>query len=214
MKQRPRSRSQRGFTFVEAVIVVGVLGLIMLLGIPTLLQLLHRSRIEGIARETAVLMQTARFEAIKRGVQTVVHIDPNTEEVIAFTDVHGPTAADPSDGLFFAVPGFVNRATDYEIARLRLPAGVSFSFLATVGLASVDGFVNPGNPDPPDQQAIFLTDGTVLDEGAFRFGDQRGNFLEARVDPPTTARIEVRKWDDVAGAWHGFGEGGKPWTWK
>jgi hypothetical protein len=207
-------RRSAGFTMVEALVAVAVIGLFMVVGLPALQNLLQRSKFEGLTRETAILMRAARFESIKRGVPTVVQISPGTREIIAFADVHGANQTDPSDGVFGPIAGATYRTTDYEIGRLRLPGGVSFSFQALTDLASVDGFVNNGAQPPPDQQAVFQTDGSVMAAGAFRFGDSRGNFLEARVEPPATARIEVRKWDDAATAWHAFGEGGQPWNWK
>lgn len=215
MKSRGRKSCGRGFTLIELLVVVGMLGIIALIGIPTFQRLVHRVKIEGTARETTTLMNVARFEAIKRGVPVVVEIDPTNAEVFSFVDVHGgldPVL--PPDGVFAAIPGAVPRTTDYVVGRVPLPSGVTFSFQALSDLASVVGFVNSGNPDPPDGRAIFMPDGSVLDSGAIRFGDQRGNFLEARIDPPGTARIELRKWDDTDSEWHAFGEGGKPWQWK
>jgi type IV fimbrial biogenesis protein FimT len=205
----------QGFTLVELLVILAMIGIVMLIGVPTFQQLIHRTKIESITRETAKLMNLARFESIKRGVPVVVQIGPDGNQVFSFVDVHGgldPTL--PSDGLFAAIPGAVARTTDYALGRLELPVGVSFSFQALTGEDSVDGFVNSGIPDPPDGMAIFQSDGSVLDSGAVRFGDQRGNFLEARIDPPGTARIQVRKWDDTDSAWYAFGEGGKPWQWK
>lgn len=205
----------RGFTLAEMLVVVAMVGIITLIGIPFMQRLLHKAKIQGAARETSILMNLARYEAIKRGVPVVVQIDPAGNEVFSFVDVHGgldPLL--PPDGLFAAIPGAPARTTDYVLGRIPLPAGVSFRFQALTDIASVDGFNNSGNPDPPDDMAIFLSDGSVVDSGAIRFADQRDNYLEARIDPPGTARIELRKWDDTDGAWYAFGEGGKPWSWN
>lgn len=215
MKKTRAVHRSRGFTLIEIVIVVGVLGIVALIGIPTLQRMIHKYKIENVARETTNLMNLARFEAIKRGVPAVVQIDPDAGVVMSFVDVHGGLDQTlPPDGVFAAIPGAVARTTDYVLGRVPLPAGVSFRFQTLTDFDSIDGFVNEGNPDPPDEVAIFTSEGTVLDSGAIRFGDQRGNFLEARVAPPGTARVEVRKWNDTDAAWYAFGEGGEPWSWN
>ena len=200
---------------VEMLVVVAMVGIIAMVGIPTMQRLLSRIKIENVARETANLMNKARFEAVKQGVPVVVMVDPTAGEVFSFVDVHGGLdQTTPPDGLFAAIGGATPRTTDYPLGRITLPPGVEFEFQALTGLDSVDGFVNRGNPDPPDDIAIFTSEGGVLDEGAFRFADRRGNYLEARVDPRGTARVAVRMYDDVDAAWYAFGEGDKPWKWK
>ena len=217
MSRRISRYRAKGFSLAEALVIVAVVGIASVIGAATLPQLLQRVRLEKAAREASTLMRMTRFEAIKQGVQTVVQISPDTREIVAFADVHGGLDQTlPSDGVFEAIGGATYRTTDYEISRMKLPNGVYFrDESAQEDLDSVDGFDHSGTiPLLPDDQAIFQTDGSILEAGAFRFGDNRGNFLEARVDPPATARIEVRKWDDVDGFWRAFGEGGKPWVWK
>lgn len=215
MPNRTRGSRAAGFTIVEAILVVAIMGIASALLLPALQQLIHSSKIRGICRSTAAQMRKARFEAIKRGVPSVVSIDPDARAVITFVDVNGAALNALPDGIFNPIAGQPPGATDFELERVLLPAGIDFIFQATSGLASVDGFDNTGNPDPPDDQAIFEPDGSINDAGAFRFGDQRGNFLEVRVDPPATARIEVRKWtDEGGGAWQSQGEGGATWKWQ
>jgi type II secretory pathway pseudopilin PulG len=211
LHQRRRSA---GFTIVEAIRVVAIIGIASVLVLPTLQELIHTSKLRGIARGTTAQMRKARFEAIKRGVPCVVQISPATREVIAFADVHGATLVALPDGIFNPQAGQPPGATDYELERVLLPAGVSFKFQLLSDLASVDGFNNTGNPDPPDDQAIFLSNGSVNDAGAFRFGDQRDNYLEVRIASPATGRVEVLKWSDADAAWHEQGEGGATWKWN
>lgn len=218
MSRRISRFRQNGFTLVEALVVVAFVGIVTVIGSATLPQMLQKVRLEKAARDASSLMRLTRFEAIKQGVQTVVMMDPNTRELIAFADVHGGLDQTlPSDGIFNAIGGATYRTTDYEISRLKMPAGVYFvDETGQTDLDSVDGFEYEGG-GPPNDQAIFLTDGSVMEVGAFRFGDSRGNYLEARVDPPATARIEIRKWDEDGVPdpdWYAFGEGGKPWVWK
>ncbi len=49
--------------------------------------------------------------------------------------------------------------------------------------------------------------------GAIRFGDLRGNFLEVRVEPAATARVQVLKWDLDLAAYQTRNQGDKPWVW-
>lgn len=217
MKKHPSCN--RGFSFVEMVVVLAMLGILAAIGFPALISFINRGKIEGTAGKTSLLTQRTRMEAMKRGVRTVMAIDPVAREVIAFADVHGILATDPSDGLYNPIGGMTPRTTDYIIARYQLPSGVSFASPTDVGMNSVDGFVNPGNPDPPDRQAVFQTDGSVLATGAFRFADARGNYLEVRVAPQATGKAQVRKYNDALPAnadgtnWYARREGGEPWTW-
>lgn len=80
------------------------------------------------------------------------------------------------------------------------------------GEASLDGFT----PFDGAVSAVFQPNGSVADEGAFRIADLRGNFLEVRVAPAATGRIEIRKWQDEV--WRGTGDPTDPdfiaWKWK
>lgn len=61
---------------------------------------------------------------------------------------------------------------------------------------------------------VFQPDGSVKEPGAVRIADVRGNFLEVRVEPRATARVQVRKWDETDSRWYTRAEGGKAWEWK
>jgi prepilin-type N-terminal cleavage/methylation domain-containing protein len=60
----------------------------------------------------------------------------------------------------------------------------------------------------------FNTDGSVVEAGSFRFVDNKANYLELRIDPQATARVQVRKWNDTDNAWYTRNQGGKAWQWN
>lgn len=209
MKRHQAASRQRGFTMIEMLVVLALMALLMTFAIPSLLTTLRQGKVRGAANEAATLMRLARLEAIKRSCPTLVRILPadggNPQRLEGIVDCDSNGVQD--DG----IPPLVG---------VVLPARVSFLAPPDLaGVASVAGF----SPDPNDPAAanvaIFRGDGSVPELGAFRFGDQAGNFLEVRVEPAATARIEVRKCllctdADVDDDWKANGDDGKAWKWN
>jgi hypothetical protein len=205
-----RSR-QAGFNIAELLVSMTLLLTAGVVGTPPLAGYLQRSKLEGAAFEMSTLMRASRSIAITRGSTTVVRLDPSTGELVAFADLHGETPAADPDGIFDPIAGRPERLTDYEIGRIRLPGGISFSAPdGTTGVDSVEGF---NNLSPlPDDVAIFLEDGSLESPGAFRLADSRGNYLELIATSTAATRVEVLKWDGRW--WLSRGARGAGWTWK
>jgi len=209
MQTNARTGRDRGFTLLEALVVLAVLGIALVIGLPSLTHLITRSQLEAEARETATLLQRARLEAIKRRVQTVVLADPAAGTVTAFADVDGPAAGDPPDLELNPVAGELARDTDYTIRTITLNARAPMA--GPGGQPAIDGLTL----DPSGNRiAVFLPTGAAASVGSLRFADVAGfNFLEVRVEPAGTGRVEIRKWNRDRAAWLGRREGGIPWTW-
>jgi len=204
-RQRPRS----GFTLIEMIVIVAVIGIMATIGIPNLIRVIHRAKLEGIARETSVLMQRARSEAVRQNVPTVVRFDLARNEVVAFADVDGVAVATPPDMFYNPVAGEPHRATDYELGRYQLPENILFQEPPADGLGPVKDFWDNGT----ERVAIFDPNGSIRATGAVRYADRRGNFLEIRVEPAATARVQMRKWDPDLGDWQTRNQNDKPWVW-
>jgi prepilin-type N-terminal cleavage/methylation domain-containing protein len=202
----PRHRPAAGFSLVELLVAIAIGAVIMTIGVPILQRTIERAKLEGQARTLSVLAAQARAAAITNNVETVVLFDGT--EFVSFADLHGSAATDPPDGQFNPITGSDYRTTDWEVGRQPLadsldaggPSGDS---------AAVAGFTNPGRPD---QRAIFNPDGSLMEVGAFRLRDRRGNFLEVRMEPKATGKVTLRKWD--GSAWREQDEGGAAWEWK
>lgn len=210
-QQHPR----KGFTLFELLIVIALISIMATMAAPNLLRLMQRTKLTGITQETSLLLRMARQHAIRHNSPTVVRIDTTTNEVIAFVDVDGVAAGDPSDSIFNPIAGEPHMTTDWEIARYRLPSRVTFDAPAADPLLP-----NPGNPVwvftavAGDQVAVFLPSGAADERGAFRFADPFGNFLQVRVEPAATGRVRIEKFHDADIAWYTRNETGKPWEWK
>jgi type IV fimbrial biogenesis protein FimT len=200
--QTPRS-SRAGFTLVELLIVLAIAVLVITLGVPNLLDLLARQRLEGQARDLAALAHRARQEALTRGMPAVVEIDGRAFR--AFADLHGATLAAPPDGLFNPLSGAPLQGTDFEIGRRQLHAKLALA--GPDSQTNIDGFTVVDGV----RKAIFEPDGSIRATGAIRLADHRGNYLELRVAPRATGKVGLYKWD--GSAWRANGEGGTSWTW-
>jgi prepilin-type N-terminal cleavage/methylation domain-containing protein len=194
-----RAASSGGFTLIELLVVLILLGIITTLGFPALQNMIARSRLEGTVRQMGVLIQQARYEAIKNSTPVSVRIDIPGRMVTAFRDSRTSGDMGTQDAGELAVGGE---------GGLPLPRLIDFA--APGAETVVDGF----DGDADHGWLTFSSDGSVDKQGAFRIGDNRGNYLEIAVEPAATARIEMRKWDDSTSAFVAQGTGGKPWTWN
>ncbi len=217
-RRRRPLRPAAGFTLIEAMVVVLVLGIAAGLGFPTVLRVVHQVRVTSHLREASALIQQARLEAIRRGAPVVVEIDAATNEMFAYADLNGANPGEPSNGEFNPRDGAPPRTADYEFRRLLVRGDLSFEEPGgQTGLDSLDGFVNP---NMPDQKAIFQSDGSLEAAGAFRFADARGNFLEIRIAPAATGKVQLRMYDPTLAVnwdgthWYAHGEVSKGWKWK
>ena len=197
IKNRRALRSSAGFTMIEMLVVLVIFSVVLLLGFPALQNMIQRGKTEGIARETVLLMRQARFDAIKNSACANVRIADEPPRVEAFSDRNCNLTLDAGEALLGTFP---------------LPSRVDFvDEDGKLWEESIFGLTD--DPASSANLACFQRDGSVRNRGAFRFGDERGNFLEARVEPEATARVEVRKWREADSDWFANGAGGKSWEW-
>jgi type IV fimbrial biogenesis protein FimT len=67
LRRCPRRRRARGFTLLEASIVLALLGVLAAAALPGLGRQLERKRLQGAAQELAADLAEARFEAARSG---------------------------------------------------------------------------------------------------------------------------------------------------
>ena len=190
---------QQGFSLVELLIVVSLIGLLAVISRPAIEQFIARSRIDGYTQVAGSVLRRARLEAIKRSQPAIFRVNTVSGEGVAFIDENLNDAYDGGE---------------YVLGVLTMPKLLYYA--APAPELIVDGFDVSGD----DAWVTFLSNGSVEEAGALRFMDGRGNAMELRVAPAATAKIRVRKWDDSlpvaedGSHWYGDGEGGQPWTWQ
>jgi type IV fimbrial biogenesis protein FimT len=67
-----KSEYNSGFTLVELMIVVAIVGILAAIGAPSFQDMLNQTRASSLANELASSLNLARSEAIKRGAQVSV----------------------------------------------------------------------------------------------------------------------------------------------
>jgi type IV fimbrial biogenesis protein FimT len=71
-KATPQSRAEAGFTLVEAIVVIAILGVILTLVAPSALDWIIMQRVKANASELVTDIRFARGESIKRGQPVIV----------------------------------------------------------------------------------------------------------------------------------------------
>ena len=222
-----RRGRRAGFTIIELLVVLAILGVILGFSLPAIFNFIRRSEIEGTARQTASLLQLARLEAIKRSASTRVTADFAKGEIFAFVDLD--KAAGP----------VYDPAVDQVVGRFSLPRNVFFQFQGDVPKAPSALFnLTQSCAGCPSGWAEFNSDGSFSSStsplplpplsspttcGSFFFGDPRNNFLEVRIVFPRSVtlsssyiapRIEVAKFEPTKSLYLVQGDSNVSWKWN
>lgn len=69
---RSRRRSASGFTLIELMVTLAVLGILAAVGVPAMQALINANRLAGATGELTSALQLARSEAVRRGARVNV----------------------------------------------------------------------------------------------------------------------------------------------
>ncbi|MDX1630627.1 MAG: GspH/FimT family pseudopilin [Thermoanaerobaculia bacterium] len=195
MDRRVSSRHpSRGITMLELLVVLTVMGLLAVIGLPAFLNTVRKGKMQTTIRETTTMLRAARLQAIKESQPIGIERQKSQRRIIAYEENDG------TDG--FGVGG-----TDEIIESVILPNRITFAAPGTQ--SEVDGFDN-------NDWFVYEPNGSATHSGAFRFGDPRGNYLEVRVEPAATGRVDVRMWQNFGGTdkWMSQGQEDHSWDWN
>lgn len=180
---RCRAHGRAGFSLIELLIVILVIGLMAAITVSAYVQWLPRVRLRGAAEETAVVMQRARLHAIRTNRPVTVSLHP---------------ASDPATGEWLvAVPE--DGSPDAPVGRVALPGSSN----PGARLIMTTSF--------PGSELVYRGNGTIESEGWFEFADLSDppNRLQVALDNVSGSQPKIRKYllaADAPGGTPGFFE--------
>jgi type IV fimbrial biogenesis protein FimT len=156
----PRSERQRGFSLFEMMVTLAV-GLVMAsVALPFVVGAVQRYRLNGIAQQTASLIDLTRYTAIRRNKLISLQKTTQNGNTVLYVDVNGNAKLDASDPMIM-LPSDMQIANSDSLTppstSMGLGATTSFSTKITFDYR---GIVYP-NPGDPVEQAYFLALGYV-----------------------------------------------------
>lgn len=76
-----RNARQRAFTLIEILVVVGIIGVVMTIAIPSIYNTLHQDSMRKAVSDVMEACSHARAQAILNGVNTALRIHPSSHEL-------------------------------------------------------------------------------------------------------------------------------------
>src|SRR3989442_14705199 len=83
----------RGFTFIEVLIVMVLIGIIAALGIPRIRDAIQKNNVHGARAALGTLVAKARGVAVQRGCKSAVHFTSGTAGTVWITACQGSDSA-------------------------------------------------------------------------------------------------------------------------
>ena len=146
-----KKSAQTGFTLIELMVVVALLGVLATMGVPALQEYTANSRLRSQTNDIVVSIQRARNEAIENRTQPGVHVtaepsSANVQRLVVWID-GGDDLNDPADGVVNGVidGGDINTSIEVlQIFEFEPSVNVTlFNYDANISLAE-EGGINAG----------------------------------------------------------------------
>ena len=141
MHQRSQLLSQeRGFTFVELVVVVAIAAILIGVGYTGFSGTLERQRCQAALKRVAWLLKQAQMQAIEKHTSCAVVANSSTDTIQAFLDQNDDSALGANDTLLESI----NVGQEYQGVEIKQDASLRFG---SRGLPASYGTIRVGSTD-------------------------------------------------------------------
>jgi type IV fimbrial biogenesis protein FimT len=141
----------KGFTVIELMIAVAIIGVLAALAIPSLTDFIEKNRLKGAAEEAQSLLQFARSEAVKRNADVFTRFAADGTTTWCFgtsTATNCDCTSSTSCAISIAGTAVVKRivSTDFSNISLTTPANYELTFDHRRGMTSNNGTLSFTSP--------------------------------------------------------------------
>ncbi|MBW2604760.1 MAG: GspH/FimT family pseudopilin [Deltaproteobacteria bacterium] len=138
-------KNRKGFTMTEVVVVLGILGIMTAISIPSYFSYLPKHRLQTSVRQIYDDMQLAKIRAVKDNRNACIEFYPGTETYTVFFDVDG--IAGYLNGTDILIKGNVTLENGVDITITTLPTHTSgFNNRGMLPAGAGPGVVRLTNP--------------------------------------------------------------------
>lgn len=177
---RHQSAFSRGFTLIELMISVAVVGILLTLAAPSFYDFLLVQRLKGVNAELVTALQLARSEAVSRGRDVQVQFGtPGGGAAMSCYTLYLDTSANPAGKCDCTQPPGQRcmQPTSTEIRTVQIPASRGVQLALPGGQGTGFAFVS--------------TTGTIRIGNVAVAGRLRAYVVESRIDDARRLRTEV-----------------------
>ncbi|MCD6160852.1 MAG: GspH/FimT family pseudopilin [candidate division Zixibacteria bacterium] len=151
---RIKNHKQAGFTMLEMMIVVVIIGITASMAAPSFFDWIPNMKLKGEAKQNLNYLRQARSKAVAENNQYGVYFDVDNKQLYFFKDTHQPSNAIYSNGADSLIEGPIDMESNFEYSDCTFNNNTVIFF--SDGSASTSGSIDIERPEQAEYFIISL----------------------------------------------------------